>query len=92
MPLVIPRGLLPKKADGGWRLCTDFRKLNSVTEPDPFPLPRIDDLLDKVGKAKYLTKLDMAKGYHQVRCADESVLMTGFVTLYALAYTFISLI
>jgi len=69
-----------KKADGGWRLCTDFRKLNSVTEPDPFPLPRIDDLLDKVGKAKYLTKLDMAKGYHQVRCDDESVPMTGFVT------------
>jgi len=32
-----------KKADGGWRLTTDFRKLNSVTEPDPFPLPRIDD-------------------------------------------------
>ena len=40
-----------KKADGGWRLCTDFRKLNSVTKPDPFPLPRINDLLDKVGKA-----------------------------------------
>jgi len=39
-----------KKADGGWRLCTDFRKLNSVTEPDPFPLPRIDGLLHKVGK------------------------------------------
>ena len=69
-----------KKADGGWRLCTDFRRLNSVTEPDPFPLPQIDDLLDKVGKTKYLTKLDMSKGYHQVRCADESVPMTGFVT------------
>ena len=47
---VILLGLLivvVKKADGGWRLCTDFRKLNAVTEPDPFPLPRIDDLLDK---------------------------------------------
>ena len=69
-----------KKADGGWRLCTDFRKLNSVTEPDPFPLPRVDELLDKVGKAQYLTKLDMAKGYHQVRYDDESIPMTGFVT------------
>jgi len=69
-----------KKADGGWRLCTDFRKLNAVTEPDPFPLPRIDDLLDKVGKARFLTKLDMAKGYHQVKCDVESVPMTGFVT------------
>ena len=69
-----------KKADGGWRLCTDFRKLNSVTEPDPFPLPRVDDLLDKVGMAQYLTKLDMAKGYHQVQCDDESIPMAGFVT------------
>ena len=69
-----------KKADGGWRLCTDLRKLNSVTEPDPFPLPWVDDLLDKVGKAQYLTKLDMAKGHHQVRCDDESIPMTGFVT------------
>jgi len=69
-----------KKSDGGWRLCTDFRKLNAVTEPDPFPLPRIDDLLDKVGKAKFLTKLDMAKGYHAVRCDDESIAMTVFVT------------
>ena len=72
--------VMVKKADGGWRLCTDFWKLNSVTEPDPFPLHRVDDLLDKVGKAQYLTKLDMAKGYHQVRCDDESILMTGFVT------------
>lgn len=69
-----------KKADGGWRLCTDFHKLNSVTEPDPFLLPRIDDLLDKVGKARFLTKLDMAKGYHQVKCDDKSIPMTGFVT------------
>jgi len=38
-----------KKADGGWRLCTDYCKLNAVTEADPFPLPRIEDLLDKFG-------------------------------------------
>ena len=58
--------IVVKKVDGGWRLCMDFRKLNSVTEPNPFPLPRVDDLVDKVGKSQYLTKLDMAKGYHQV--------------------------
>jgi len=48
-----------KKADGGWRLCTDYRKLNAVTKADPFPLPRIVDLLNKIGNAKYLTKVDM---------------------------------
>ena len=69
-----------KKADGGWRLCTDYRKLNASTEPDPFPLPRIDDLLDKIGKAKFLTKVDMAKGYYQVPMDKESIPLTGFVT------------
>ena len=52
--------------------------MNLVTEPDFFP--RIDDLLDKVGKTRFLTKLDMAKGYHQVKCDDESIAVTGFVT------------
>ena len=61
-------------------MCTDFQKLNALTEPDPFPLPRIDDLLDKVGKAQFLTKLDMAKGYRAIRCDDESIPMTVFVT------------
>jgi len=68
-----------KKADGGWHLCTDYRKLNASTEPDPFPLPRIDDLLDKIGKTKFLTKVDMAKGYYQVPMDKESFPLTGFV-------------
>jgi len=38
--------------------------------PDPFPLPRIEDLIDRVGKAKYLTKLDMTRGYCQVPLDD----------------------
>ena len=41
--------------------------------PDPFPLPRIEDLIDRVGKAKYLTKLDMTRGYGQVPLDDPSV-------------------
>ena len=50
-------------ADGTLRLCTDFRKVNNCTVPDPFPLPRIEDFIDRVGKAKFLTKLDMTLGY-----------------------------
>ena len=45
-------------------------KLNAMTEPDLFPLPRIVDLLDKVEKARRLTKLDMAKGYHRISTTD----------------------
>ena len=55
--------LMVPKADGSLRLCTDFRKVNSCTVPDPFPMRRIEDLIDRVGKAKYLTKLDMTRGY-----------------------------
>ena len=54
-PRASPIVMIPK-ADGSLRLCTDFRKVNN---PDPFPLPRIEDLTDRVWKAKHLTKLDM---------------------------------
>ncbi len=45
------------KADGSFRFCTDFRKIHSVTVPDAFPLPRIDDCIDSLGAAKYIAKL-----------------------------------
>ena len=68
------------KADGTLRLCTDFRKVNNISVPDPFPLPRVEDLLDRVGKARYLTKLDMTRGYWQVPLDEESVPVSAFVT------------
>jgi len=55
--------ILVKKKDGGIRFCVDYRKLNFVTEKDVYPLPRIDDTLDKLGKCKYFTTLDLASGY-----------------------------
>ena len=61
--------VLVPKPDGTMRLCTDFRKLNAVTVPDPFPMPRVETLINRVGQAKFLTKLDMTKGYWQVPIA-----------------------
>ena len=61
--------VLVSKPDGTMRLCTDFRKLNAVTVPDPFPMPRVETLINRVGQAKFLTKLDMTKGYWQVPIA-----------------------
>jgi len=61
------------KADGKLRLYTDFRKVNTVTIPDPYPLPRVEDLIDRIGRAKFLTKLDMTRGYRQVPLNEESV-------------------
>ena len=55
-----------------------FRKLNQVTKFDAYPMPRIDDLLDAVGRAKYLTTLDLAKGYWQVPMNEEDQAKTAF--------------
>jgi hypothetical protein len=78
-PWASPIVLVPKP-DGSIRLCTDYRKVNSLTVPDPFPFPRIEDLVEKVGRAKYLTKVDMTRGYWQVPLDDYSSPISAFVT------------
>ena len=49
--------ILVPKPDGTFRFCTDFRKLNAVTKADSYPFPRLDDCIDRIGKAKYVTTL-----------------------------------
>jgi len=56
---------VPKK-NGQLRFCIDYRRLNAITKKDVYPLPRIDDILDQLGKAKYFISLDLASGYWQV--------------------------
>ena len=72
--------LLVQKKDGFHRLCVDFRELNRHTVKLRYPLPLIDDQLDRLGKAKYFTTLDMASGFHQLPLEEESIEKTGFVT------------
>ena len=71
--------LVPKK-NGTLRICIDYRKLNAVTRPDPFPIPRIDDLLDGRSSAKFITTLDLARGYWQVPMDPASREKTPFST------------
>lgn len=56
----------------------DYRKLNAVTPVDAYPMPRTDDLIDQLGKAKYITTLDLARGYWQVPMAEEDRCKTAF--------------
>ena len=67
-PWAAPIFVIPKP-DGTGRLCVDYRRLNNLTEPDPFLLPRIDALLDRLGRATIMTKLDITWGYWQVPIA-----------------------
>lgn len=72
--------VLVQKKDSTLRFCVDYRGFNSVTKLDRFLLPRINDMLDQLGKAQYFTTLDLAAGYWQVRISEASKDKTAFVT------------
>ena len=74
-----PAILVPKPG-GSIRCVIDYRKVNSIVEDESFPIGRIDDLIDKVGKAKYLTKFDLSSSFHQIALDPNSRQYTFFCT------------
>ncbi|MCX6040304.1 MAG: RNase H-like domain-containing protein [Caldilinea sp.] len=74
--------LFAKKKDGSRRFCVDFRALNALSRKDKYPLPRIDELLDRLHGAKYFSSIDLASGYWQVRIDPVDVEKTAFTTRY----------
>ena len=69
-----------KKKEGGWRPCSDYRHLNTVTLPDWYPLPNITNFTSRISGSTVFSKLDLQKGYYQVRVAPEDIQKTAIVT------------
>ena len=69
------------KSDGSVRVCVDYRKLNELTAKDPYYMPTlVDDILERVGSGHVLSKLDLVKGYYQVKVAAGSHEKTVFIS------------
>ena len=72
-----------KKKDGGLRLCVDYRALNAGTIKNRYPLPLISEMLDRVGGARFFTKLDLRGAYHLIRIKEGDVYNMAFRTRYS---------
>ncbi|KAJ9519831.1 hypothetical protein QJQ45_013519 [Haematococcus lacustris] len=72
--------LFVQKKLGELRMCIDYRQLNKLTLRDQYPLPRIDDLFDRLSGCSVFSSLDLQAGYHQIRITPEDVPKTAFRT------------
>lgn len=63
-----------------WRIVIDYRKLNEQMPDDEHPLPRIEDIIDRLGQAQFFTTLDLASGFHQIPVKKEDQEKTAFST------------
>ena len=78
-PWSSPVVLVPKP-NNQFRLCLDYRKVNAITKTDSYPLPRVDDCVDRIGNAQFISKFDLLKGYWQVPLTERAKEISAFVT------------
>lgn len=76
--------ILVDKPDGSVRFVVDYRKVNEISETDAFPLPRVDDLIELIGKANIITKIDISKAFWQIPLSEESKTISSFITPFGL--------
>lgn len=74
-----PITIVPKE-DGSFRLCTDYRLINKQTDLFPYPMPRIDEIIDETGGCQWFSRIDLCKGYWQVPLKEDTKKFTAFVT------------
>ncbi|WVZ84448.1 hypothetical protein U9M48_031478 [Paspalum notatum var. saurae] len=79
-PEWIANPVLVKKKNGKWRMCVDYTSLNKACPKDPFPLPRIDQVVDSTAGCELLSFLDAYSSYHQIVMKESDQLATSFIT------------
>uniref|UniRef100_A0A2N9HHC2 Uncharacterized protein n=1 Tax=Fagus sylvatica TaxID=28930 RepID=A0A2N9HHC2_FAGSY len=79
-PTWLSNTVVVKKKNGKWRVCVDFTDLNRACPKDPFPLPRIDQLVDSASGHQRMSFLDAFQGYHQIPMAHSDQEKTAFIT------------
>ena len=72
--------VLVKRKSGKFRMAVDYRELNKITLKDNYPIPHIEDQLDKLREKQYFTRLDLKDAFHQINLAESSSKYTSFVT------------
>ena len=82
--------LVPKKNTKVLRMCIDYTGLNRSCPKDPFPLPRIDHVIDSTAGSELLCFLDAYSGYHQIWMKESDQLATSFITPYG-TYCYITM-
>lgn len=82
-PIASPIVVVPKR-DGTFRMCIDYRRLNTKTVPDAFPLPPLRTLLTRMRGANYFSTLDLSDAYHLIRVHEQDRYKTAFTTNYGL--------
>ena len=82
-PWASPLHVVPK-ADGSWRPCGDYRRLNTVTTDDRYPLPHIQDFNGHLSGTTVFSVVDLVKGFHQIPMAEEDIPKTAIITPFGL--------
>jgi hypothetical protein len=79
-PTWLANPVLVKKKNWKWRMCVDYTSLNKACTKVPFPLPRIDQIVDSIAGCELLCFLDAYSGYHQIKMKESNQLATSFIT------------
>jgi hypothetical protein len=82
-PTWLANPVLVKKKNGKWRMCVDYTSLNKACPKVPFPLPRIDQIVDSTAGCELLCFLDAYSGYHQIKMESDQ-LATSFITSFGM--------